>query len=69
MCMVARNVKGHSNGRVESCPTCEKYQREHPQPLSSTPTPDFPWQRVDSDLFEWQGENYLSIVDYFFQVD
>lgn len=50
---------------IESCPICEKYRREHPQPLSPTPTPDFPWQRVASDLFEWQGENYLLIVDYF----
>ena len=52
-------------GVVENCPICEKYRREHPQPLSPTPTPEFPWQRVASDLFEWQGENYLLIVDYF----
>ena len=51
--------------KIESCPICEKYRREHPQPLSPTPTPDFPWQRVASDLFEWQGENYLLVVDYF----
>ena len=50
---------------VASCPTCEKYRREHTQPLLPTPTPEFPWQRVASDLFEWQGENYLLIVDYF----
>ena len=34
---------------VENCPTCEKYRKEHPQPVS--PTPDFPWQRVASDFF------------------
>ena len=50
---------------VEQCAACEKYRRDHPQPLIPTPTPEFAWQRLASDLFEWQGLNYLLIVDYY----
>ena len=50
---------------VQNCPACEMYRREHPQPLVPTPTPKREWINVASDLFEWQGENYLLIVDYF----
>ena len=50
---------------VQNCPACEMYRREHPQPLVPTPTPKHEWMKVATDLFEWQGENYLLIVDYF----
>ena len=50
---------------VQCCPECELYRREHPQPLIPTPTPRSEWTQVASDLFEWQGENYLLIIDYF----
>ena len=50
---------------VEQCPACEKFRVIPPEPLNPTPTPEFPWQRVGSDLFEWQGENYLLLVDYY----
>ena len=50
---------------VQCCPECELYRREHPQPLIPTPTPRREWTQVASDLFEWQGENYLLIIDYF----
>ena len=50
---------------VKNCSACELYRREHPQPLVPTETPKAEWVHVASDLFEWQGENYLLIVDYF----
>ena len=50
---------------VQSCPECELYRREHPQPLIPTPTPRSEWTHVASDLFEWEGEDYLLIVDYY----
>ena len=39
----------------------------HPEPLQPTKTPDYPWQRVGMDLFEWKGHQYLLVVDYFSQ--
>lgn len=35
------------------------------QPLIPTSLPDYPWQKVGSDLFTLQGINYIVIVDYF----
>ena len=50
---------------VTDCPICEKYRKVPPEPLTTTPTPEYPWQRVGMDLFEWKGAQYLLIVDYF----
>ncbi|XP_012946146.1 uncharacterized protein K02A2.6-like [Aplysia californica] len=50
---------------VNNCPECEKHIVLPPQPLVPTPTPDHPWKKVGSDLFEWQGEHYLLVVDYY----
>lgn len=33
--------------------------------MRPTPLPELPWQRVATDLFEWQKVTYLLIVDYF----
>jgi hypothetical protein len=27
-------------------------------------TPNRPWKIVDTDLFEWKGQQYLLVVDY-----
>jgi len=27
--------------------------------------PDYPWQRVASDLFEWKKQKYLLVIDYY----
>jgi transposase InsO family protein len=52
-------------GLVHSCEDCLRAQRQRPQPLSPTPLPDLPWQKVASDLFEWNQAVYLLVVDYF----
>lgn len=50
---------------VTNCPECEKHRVLPPQPLKPTPTPEHPWERVGSDLFEWNGEHYILVVDYY----
>ena len=50
---------------VEQCSICEMHRTIPPEPLQPTPTPEFAWRRVGSDLFDWQGENYLLLVDYY----
>ena len=50
---------------VRKCPECIKNQPPSTEPLLSTPLPSLPWQRVATDLFEWEKSNYLLNVDYF----
>ena len=50
---------------VLNCPECLRSQRQRPQPLTPTPLPQLPWQKVAIDLFDWKQETYLLVVDYF----
>lgn len=51
---------------VSSCPTCTTYRNKHSnQPINSQNIPDFPFQIVGSDLFVFNGEIYIIVVDYF----
>jgi len=51
--------------RVRNCPECLKAQKQRPQPLTLTPLPTLPWEKVGSDLFEWKGAMYVLVVDYY----
>ena len=42
--------------RVENCAKCAKVATQRKEPLISSPTPDYPWQVVGSDLFELNGK-------------
>ena len=50
---------------VARCPVCEEYRKVPPELLKTTPTTDYPWQKLEMDLFEWKGAQYLLIMDYF----
>ena len=50
---------------ILSCSVCCKERTQRAEPLIPTPFPDFPWQRVGTDLFEWKGSPYLLVVDYY----
>ena len=50
---------------MKSCRECVKTQTQRAQPLLMSPFPDLPWQKVATNLFEWNKENYLLIVDYY----
>ncbi|XP_036347078.1 uncharacterized protein K02A2.6-like, partial [Rhagoletis pomonella] len=49
---------------IQRCPTCQSYQPSKPrEPLIIKPVPDLPWEIVAVDLFNFQGDTYLLIVD------
>ena len=51
---------------VAKCGICQKHQFQQPkEPMTEKDVPDYPWQRIASDLFELEKENYLVLVDYY----
>ena len=50
---------------VEQCRYCAKENAQHKEPLMPTALPDYPWQKVASDIFMLDGKTYLLVVDYF----
>ena len=51
--------------KVQHCEACCKNASPAKEPLMATPLPEYPWQKVGTDLFELKGAHYLLIVDYF----
>ena len=52
---------------VQSCPTCQRLTVPHREPLLTTPSPSYPWERVAADLFVLKGSTYLLVADYYFR--
>ena len=50
---------------VKQCVTCVKKSTPPLEPLISTELPQYPWQKIATDLFTLRGINYLLVVDYF----
>ena len=50
---------------VEGCHTCAKERINPKEPLLPTVFPDRPWAKVGADLFQWNENQYLLVVDYF----
>ena len=50
---------------VWTCTMCCKAQKQRAQPIIPSPLPKLPWQVVGTDLFEWNQETFLLIVDYY----
>ena len=49
---------------VRRCSVCTKFQVPRVEPLMPSQLPSLPWQKVGTDLFEWEKSNYLLVVDY-----
>lgn len=50
---------------VEDCSPCAKNRYQPAEPLITSTLPEYPWQGVAADLFEWQSTSYLLVVDYY----
>ena len=50
---------------VRECPKCIKFRVQRAEPLIPSTLPSLPWQKVGTDLFEWERNTYLLIVDYY----
>ena len=51
---------------VEKCTICLQHRKSNPkEPMLSHEIPDRPWQVIATDLFAWNGEDYVVSVDYY----
>ena len=49
-----------------NCPTCIQFSNRQPkEPLHPHNVPSFPWQTLGTDLFDYQGAQYLLVADYY----
>ena len=58
-------ISKHIKDLIEQCPACVKEHTPRKEPLMPTDLPDYPWQKIGTDLFFMNGANYLVAVDYF----
>ena len=51
---------------VKDCEHCNKHQSAQPKlPIMQPELPTRPWEKLGSDIFEFKGQKYLMIVDYY----
>ena len=58
-------ISKHIKDLIEQCPACVKEHTPRKEPLMPTDLPDYPWQKIGTDLFFMNGANYLVAVNYF----
>ena len=50
---------------ASSCVMCAYWCTSPAEPLLPSPLPDLPWQKVATNLFEYDKKHYLIMMDYF----
>lgn len=56
----------HVKDYVSNCKVCAKHAKSQAKvPLKNHDIPNLPWYKVGADIFEFQKQNYLLIVDYY----
>jgi len=51
---------------VKDCEICNRHKQAEPKLLAMQPDlPTRPWEKLQSDIFQLNGANYLIIVDYY----
>ena len=51
---------------VAKCSTCQEHQkRQQSEPLLPQDVPQYPWQKLGTDIFDFNQEHYLIVVDYY----
>lgn len=50
---------------VEACQMCRAASKTPVEPLMPSTLPDRPWERVAADLFEFEKQHFLLLIDYY----
>lgn len=49
---------------IDSCETCQKFKKSNTkEPMIVRDVPEYPFQKVSTDLFQYGGKDYVMIVD------
>ena len=49
---------------VKKCNTCQQNQRKQQhEPMKASDVPQYPFQMVGSDLLNWNGQDFVLVVD------
>ena len=49
---------------VNQCEICAEHKASNPrEPMTTGEVPSRPWELVSTDLFKWNGNDYLLVVD------
>ena len=60
------NVNQHIEDLVSLCSVCLDSKNENArQPVLSSDVPEYPFQTVGSDLFHWNNQDIILVVDYY----
>ena len=60
------NINADIEKVCATCPTCQTHQpAQSTEPLMNQEIPSRPWQILGSDLFSFEGDNYLIVADYY----
>jgi len=64
--LLARGLSAQIEDKVKDCTKYPDYAPvQQKEPLIPSPVPDMPWEMAASDIFLFEGENYLLLVDYY----
>ena len=59
-------MSGDIETLISKCTTCLEHRANNQkEPMIPHPIPTRPWQRVASDILEYQGKNYIIVDDYY----
>jgi len=53
------------NDTIYKCSTCVRDSRKRKEPHVPSKLPNYPWQKVGTDLFHLNNANYILVVDYY----
>ena len=60
------SMSAHIAEMIQDCDVCLERRYSNPkEPLTQHKVPLYPWQVVGSDLFTWDGQDYVVVVDYY----
>ena len=67
-CCYWPNVNKEIEGMIRNCPTCLEFAQAKPKTKKKDmlhhEVPSTPWTKLATDVFHFQGANYLILVDY-----